>query len=248
MKRTAGILFVLALAFWVGTQLSAQCTPDPVCADTLEPGESCPAEFPPVILNEAYDQVITFMLALEFEHNGTVYTLDSIAVDSIKNIPPGMSYTTSAAGYVPEKAYCSQLAGTPTEAGDFALAFYMEPFIDFGSGPVSLGQYVDDTSIVITVIDRTGIDPFQVDQFRVLPVSPNPFSEITRLGFYTPFDDRVQLQVFNILGELMHDELRGASPGEHHFEFNGNGLLPGTYFFRVTNSDRLHTGKFIKTR
>jgi hypothetical protein len=248
MKRSAGLLITLLLTFWVGLQLSAQCSPDPACADTLEPGESCPAQFPQVIMNEAYDQVITFMLALEFEHSGTVYTLDSIAVDSIRNIPPGMTYTTSAAGYVPEEVYCSQLAGTPTEAGDFALAFYLEPFIDFGSGPVSLGQFVDDTSIVITVIDRTGIDPFQVDQFRVLPVSPNPYSEITRLGFYTPFDDRVQLQVFNILGERMHEELLGASPGEHHFEFNGNGLLPGTYFYRVTNAKRPHTGKFIKTQ
>ena len=68
------------------------------------------------------------------------------------------------------------------------------------------------------------------------------------MGFYTPSDDRIKLQVYNILGELMYEEAQGASPGEHRFDFNGSMLLPGTYFYRVNNSQRLYTGKFIKSK
>jgi hypothetical protein len=248
MKKTVSLLAILIFGFCSTIHISAQCTPDPNCEDVGIPGEYCPQEFPPVILNVAYDEVITFILALDLEHNGTSYTLDSIAVDSVRNIPPGMTYSSSATGYVPGKAYCSQLAGTPTQTGDYALRFYLSPYIDLGSGPELLGQFLDDTSVVISVYDPSGIDPSRVDQFQVLPAAPNPFSEITILSFYTPFDDRVQLQVYNILGEKMHEEIIGAAPGEHQFVFDGGKLLPGTYFYRVINSDKLYTGKFIKSK
>jgi len=247
MKRILHILATLILGLFASVQVSAQCTPDPLCSDTLEPGEYCPQSFPPLILGVAYDEVITFILDLEFEHNGTTYTLDSIAVDSVRNIPPGLTYSSSANGYVSDSVYCSQLSGTPIQAGEFPIAFYLEPFVDLGSGPVSLGQFMDDTSVVITVIDPTGLDPKQVDQFQVLPIVPNPFSEITRISFYTPFNDRVSLQVYNILGKKVHEEAQSTSSGEHQFEFNGDDLLPGTYFYRVINSRKLYTGKFIKS-
>ena len=248
MKRFLPILVSLIAGLLLNAQLSAQCTPDPACLDTLQPGEYCPQDFPPLLLNVAYDEVITFILALEFEHNGTIYTLDSIAVDSVMNIPPGLTYSSSANGYVPDSAYCSQLSGTPTQAGEFPIAFYVEPFVDLGSGPISLGQYMDDTSVVITVYDPTGIEPQQADQFQILPIVPNPFTEITRISFYTPFEERVSLQVYNILGKLMHEEAQNASSGEHQFVFNGSELLPGTYFYRVINSSKLYTGKFIKSK
>ncbi len=248
MKRFLLILVSLIAGLLLTAQLSAQCTPDPACLDTLQPGEYCPQDFPPLLLNVAYDEVITFILALEFEHNGTIYTLDSIAVDSLRNIPPGLTYSSSATGYVPDSAYCSQLAGTPTQAGEFPIAFYLEPFVDFGSGPVSLGQFMDDTSVVVTVYDPTGIEPQQADQFRILPIVPNPYTEITRISFYTPYQDRVSLQVYNILGKLMYKETQSASSGEHQFVFNGSELLPGTYFYRVINSRNLYTGKFIKSK
>ena len=248
MKRFLHILAALIAGLFLTAQLSAQCTPDPGCLGTLQPGEYCPEDFPPLLLNVPYDEVITFMLALEIEREGTTYTLDSIAVDSVRNIPPGMTYSSNANGYVPDSAYCSQLSGTPTQAGEFALAFYLEPFVDFGSGPVSLGQFIDDTSVVVTVYGSTGIDPRQADQFQILPIVPNPFSEITRISFYTPYQERVSLQVYNILGKLMYEETQSASSGEQEFEFTGGELLPGTYFYRVINSRKLYTGKFIKSK
>jgi len=101
--------------------------------------------------------------------------------------------------------------------------------------------------VVITVYDPTGINPNQVDQFQIRPLVPNPFSDFARMSYYTPFNDRVSLQVYNILGKLMYEEKQIASPGEHQFDFNGGDLLPGTYFYRISNSKKLYTGKFIKS-
>ena len=250
MKRTLHLLTIFFFALFSTVQLSAQCTPDPSCLDIDEPGQVCPEVFPPVVRGEAYDQVMTFILPpTEYDVLGTIYNLDSIAVDSVKNIPPGMSYSSNSTGYVAGKAYCAQLTGTPTESGTFPVEIYLRAFATpEGGSQLELGPYLDDTSVVITVNIPDWLDQQQVDEFQVLPIAPNPFSEFTQMGFYTPYDDRIKLQVYNILGELMHEEAQGASPGEHRFEFNGNTLLPGTYFYSVTNSKRLYTGKFIKSK
>jgi len=250
MKRNLLLLFSVVFVLTSIEQLSGQCTPDPACEDPEGDGQYCPEVFPPVVKGEAYDQVMTFILpATEYDVGGTIYTLDSVAVDSIKNIPPGMDYISNSDGYASGKAYCAQLVGTPTEKGSFPVSIYMRVFATpDGGNQLELGPFVDDTSLVITVNAPSVIEPQELEEFQVLPAAPNPFSEYTQLGFYTPFDDRIKLQVYNILGELMHEEAQGASPGEHRFDFNGNMLLPGTYFYRVTNSQRLYTGKFIKSK
>lgn len=250
MKKILPLIFSVFFALFAALPLAGQCTPDPGCVDVDEPGQYCPEVFPPVVRGEAYDQVMTFILpALEYDVLGTIYTLDSVAVDSVKNIPPGMVYSSNSTGYAAGKAYCAELAGTPTQDGTFPVEIYMRAFASPGGGSqVELGPFLDDTSVVITVHVPTGFGQQEQDEFKVLPVAPNPFSEFTQMSFYTPNDDLIKLQVYNILGELMHEETQGAAPGEHRFEFNGNALQPGTYFFRVTNSKKLYTGKFIKSR
>jgi len=250
MKRTLPLLFSIFLALLSIIQLYGQCTPDPACVDIDEPGQYCPEVFPLVVQNEPYDQVMTFILpALEYDVLGTIYTLDSVAVDSVKNIPPGLVYSSNSTGYAAGKAYCAQLAGTPTEQGTYAVGIYLRAFATpEGGSQLELGPYLDDTSVVITVHAPSWIEPAKMDEFQVLLVAPNPFHEFTRMGFYTPYEDRIKLQVYSILGELMHEEAQGASPGEHRFDFDGSLLLPGTYFYRVTSSKSLHTGKFIKSK
>ncbi len=171
-----------------------------------------------------------------------------IEIDSVLNLPPGIDYYPNALQFYPDTAYCIQITGNPTEAGEFQLAIYVSPFIDI-FGTITKGPpVVDDTSVVMVVHGPSGFDPYQVREFQVLQNIPNPFSEVTRIGFFTPFDDRIELKVYNILGELMHQENQGAPPGEHFFEFDGGDLLPGTYFYRVNNSSTFFTGKFIKTK
>ena len=218
--------------------------------DIDEPGQYCPETFPPVVRDEAYDQVMTFILpARQYDISGTIYTLDSVAVDSVNNIPPGLVYSSNSTGYATGKAYCTQLSGTPTETGTFPIEIWMRVFATpSGGSQIEIGPVVDDTTMVITVQIPAGFDPFKAEDFQVLPVAPNPFSEYTQMGFYTPYDDRIKLQVYSILGELMHEESQGAAQGEHRFEFNGSMLLPGTYFYRVSNSKQIYTGKFIKSK
>ena len=250
MKKLARLCAILFISVFAVAEISAQCEPDTAnCKDTGDPGQICPSVLPEVTVNAPYDEVVTVIPPASFEYLGTVIEVAYIVIDSVKNLPPGIDYYTNATKFYPDTVYCVQIVGTPTEAGNFSLAIYVTPFVDIGTGDtISAGQVVDTTSVVLTVHGTSGINPYQVNEFQVIPNVPNPFVDITKLGFFTPFDDRIQLEVYNILGELMHEEMQGSPPGEHYFKFNGSGLLPGTYFYRVTNSTRFYTGKFIKSR
>jgi len=249
MKKITQLFAVLAISAFVVTETFSQCEPDTInCIDIGNPGQICPDSLPQVIMNTPYDQSITVLAPSTFDYLGNVIDVAYIVVDSVLNLPPGIEYFASATQFFPDSAYCIQIVGTPTVAGDFPLAIHVTPFINYLNNIIATPQIVDDTSVVLTVLGPSGIDPFKIHAFRVIPNIPNPFSEMTRLGFYTPFDDRIELEVYNILGELMHEERQGAPPGEHFFQFNGSNLLPGTYFYRVTNNNKFYTGKFIKSR
>jgi hypothetical protein len=43
-------------------------------------------------------------------------------------------------------------------------------------------------------------------------------------------------------------EKQGFPPGENYFDFTGESLQPGTYIYRITNSEEVVTGKLIKAR
>lgn len=244
-QHRASLLIILALAILSGMKLSAQCEPDTVnCEDIGDPGQICPNNLPSGVLNVIYDEVVTIIPPGSFG----AYVLSYIVIDSVKNLPPGIDYFPNADILYPDTTYCIQLSGTPTQAGDFTLAIYISPFIDVLGTPTLGPQVVDDTSLVVSIQNTTGIEANQMTEFRVFQNVPNPFSFRTKLSYYTPNQERIELSIFNILGILVHQESEIAAPGKHNFSFDGSDLQPGTYLYRVETNEDYITGKFMKSR
>lgn len=246
MKRA--IYLSLAILF-SGSIIFAQCIPDLTgCEDTDEPGQICPRDLPDALVNVSYDEVITVIPPGEVEFGNTSVLIDYILIDSITNLPEGIFYEANAEKLYADSAYCIQISGIPTIVGVDTLAIYITPFVFYGETSIPAPQAVNDTSVVMTVSEASGIDPGKFSEFHLLPNKPNPFSYSTTVGFFTPFDDRIELQVYNILGTLVYEEKDGFPPGEYNFEFDGSALAPGTYFYRVSNEREFQTGKLIKTK
>jgi hypothetical protein len=244
-KHRASILIILAFAIFSGTKLSAQCIPDTAnCEDIGDPGQICPNDLPSGVLNVIYDEVITIIPPGSFD----AYVLAYIVIDSVKNLPPGIDYFPNADIFFPDTAYCIQLSGTPTQVGDFTLAIYISPFIDVLGTPTKGPQVVDDSSLVVTIQNTSGIEPNQMTEFMVFQNFPNPFSEVTRLAYYTPIQERIELSIYNILGVLVHQEKEWAAPGKHNFNFDGKELQPGTYLYRIKAGEAYYSGKIMKSR
>jgi hypothetical protein len=72
---------------------------------------------------------------------------------------------------------------------------------------------------------------------------PNPFNPITTIPFYIPGTNKVNLIVYDVLGNKIFTLVNEERPGgEYNFKFDATGLPSGIYFYR------LQAGKFRDTK
>ena len=78
---------------------------------------------------------------------------------------------------------------------------------------------------------------------------PNPFNPSTVIKFALPQDSKVNLTVFNILGEeiveLVNQEMKG---GYHQIEFDASRYASGVYLYSITAGDFFETKKMVILR
>jgi hypothetical protein len=80
---------------------------------------------------------------------------------------------------------------------------------------------------------------FQLDQNF-----PNPFNPSTTIDFSLPARTRARLAVYNTLGQEVAVLVNGEmESGRHSVRFDATGLPSGTYFYRLTTGENMHTGK-----
>ncbi len=80
-------------------------------------------------------------------------------------------------------------------------------------------------------------------QFRLEQNFPNPFNPVTKIRFSLPRSERVNLEVFNVLGQKVKTLVEGRlAPGSYQVKFDGQGLPSGLYYVR------LKAGQFQQTR
>lgn len=248
MKRTAALLVLMILGFFSSVQLGAQCVPDTVnCKDIGNPGQFCPMQLPHAVLDTLYDETVTVIAPGTAPPPYETWIIHYIEIDSVKNLPPGIDYFPNAELFYPDTAYCIQLTGTPTQVGEFKLAIYIGATVDIYGTPTRV-PFVDDSSIVIKVVEVLGVNPNQTSDFQIFQNAPNPFSDKTRLAYISAKEERAELSIYNILGVLVYQESELLAPGNHHFSFDGKKLQPGTYLYKVKTSKGYYTGKLLKSR
>ncbi|UCE18965.1 MAG: T9SS type A sorting domain-containing protein, partial [Gemmatimonadota bacterium] len=75
---------------------------------------------------------------------------------------------------------------------------------------------------------------------------PNPFNPVTSIEFGLPEDARVNVTVYNILGqvvtELVNDDLKA---GYHRVRWDGEQAASGIYFYRIRANDFTQTRRMV---
>ena len=78
---------------------------------------------------------------------------------------------------------------------------------------------------------------------------PNPFNPTTVIKFGLPRDSKVQLSVYNILGQKVADLLNETrEAGYHSVEFNATRLASGSYFYRIETGSYTAVKKMLILR
>ena len=101
---------------------------------------------------------------------------------------------------------------------------------------------------VLTTEEASTLTP---EEFALLGNYPNPFNPVTTLRFDLDYTSKVNLTVYNILGNeiitLQNGELQA---GRHAIQWNANNAYgqkvpSGLYLYKVTSDNRILTGKML---
>ncbi len=96
---------------------------------------------------------------------------------------------------------------------------------------------ISDSCFVIT--DLVGITKNNLrSDFSLSQNYPNPFNPDTKIEYYIPVKEFVELSVYNVLGQkitTLVNDIKTA--GLHTINFNAGNLSSGMYFYKITAGD-----------
>ena len=75
---------------------------------------------------------------------------------------------------------------------------------------------------------------------------PNPFNPQTRIRYYLPERQTVELTVFDLQGRCVKTLVNGVrESGRHELVFDGTGFASGLYFYQLKAQDRNMTRSML---
>jgi len=244
MKSIKATFVVLFLLSFVNYQAFSQCTPDPLCVDTESPGQICPDSLPDGTENIEYSQVITIIPPDTIEYQGNTVLISHLKLETINNLPLGLTYESNVAGdlFAVGNSYCVLVSGTPTTVGEYQLSIEVTPYVLGFPAPTTI---VDDTSLAITIIAEVSVELNTLNKFEVKTI-PNPFSSSIEMPFTSPQNGLAELFIYDKIGKMVYSEKYNAKQGDNKFDFNGNNLNTGMYFYVILLGDKSISGKLEK--
>ena len=171
--------------------------------------------------------------------NFTPEALDSLGYNAIPdtskgntNLPINLTYTNKDTTWHSPSSYSFNR--------DFHA--YLYSFGDtLTDGPSSQNIRVDNVTDV-------GDLEHEVRDFEIYQNYPNPFNPSTTIKYYVPEPSKVDLKIYNILGEEVKTLVEKVEPfGEYKVEFNANGLASGVYIYKFDAKSDVSDKKYSKT-
>lgn len=86
-----------------------------------------------------------------------------------------------------------------------------------------------------------------VGDLEIFDIFPNPVRESLEIRYQTPDFEQYSLRVYNVLGQLVHDEPFNPPAFEAKIKYlNVTNWIPGTYFLTLWQGNEFKTKKFVK--
>lgn len=86
----------------------------------------------------------------------------------------------------------------------------------------------------------------QPDKYELMQNYPNPFNPTTRVKYAIPEDGIVNLTVYNVIGQSVHELVNEyQKAGYYEVNFNANNLSSGFYIYRITSGTFSATRKML---
>jgi len=135
--------------------------------------------------------------------------------------------------------------------GDTAALSYMIEAQDHAQNPYGTFNYSATSQRVIHLRNLTGVagnptDPALPKTFALQAAYPNPSRGQTVVKYQLPKASNVQLQVYNVAGQLVKTVNEGQKPaGYHQVKINDNTMANGIYFYQLKAGNFSATKKLL---
>jgi hypothetical protein len=273
MQKVHRLFLTLTVFIGLGLSTYAQtaCVPD---ATTPEIPALYPDTLPNGTVGQAYSQIVTLVIprdsVVDVPPFGSL-TIDicSIKLDSVPNLPAGMSYecNTEDCNWVVEhdtnlvkvNRGCVILSGIPEDnvKNPFdTLTVYVtiEPgaydAVTDSCMPLQITLPPELTSIeyrtVLSLLDtvNTAIEDYAFEVFEV-QLYPNPSNGSSRLSYFLPEKADIDIRLTDMLGRMVEQVQVGTRPaGRYEHTIGRAGLPKGIYFVAI----ELDQGKQVLSR
>lgn len=251
------LLFTLMFTL-IGSTIQAQeCVPDSSIDPSMVGVFPLPdvVDSPTSVLNSGcvgsdYEMVFTAVVPASID-DPIPLDLTSVRLDSITNLPDGLSYACDPADciFLGNSIGCVVINGTPTEAGDFNIVVHTmvnEVLPITFPGALLDGQY----KIVVVPEPEcpVSIDNAFQEALGVYQNIPNPFSGITTIEMDSQISGEFDFKVFNLIGKMVHNEQVDILVGENMITFDGSRLEEGMYFYSFGQGSNIATKRMVINR
>jgi protocatechuate 3,4-dioxygenase beta subunit len=139
--------------------------------------------------------------------------------------------------------------------GDYSITSQSYGYNDAQAANVSLDNNSNfSASASFTVIPQAVTSVKEqtpvVNSFELNQNYPNPFNPSTIISFKVPYESKVTLKIYNVLGSEVATLLNeNKKAGNYNVTFNASGLASGVYFYQLHTSDTSgKAGDFVVTK
>lgn len=235
-------ILLLGLLAFTSMNLNAQCTPDPT---QTEPGiyPDSATGFADACIGILYEQLITNVVPADT--NVVVFgipiltTIDSIVIDSLNGLPPGMTFecNPNSCVFPGGETGCAIITGTCSVAGDYPLTFYLSAYVGGVSSP---NPYVVDYYSINVSACTGGIEENQLSKLKL---SPNPAFNNVIIEGLTNKKGITSITLMNPEGKIIQNiEINQ----QDKLSIQLDGINTGIYFIQINALDGNEILKLVK--
>ena len=256
MKKN--LLFIIAAFMFVYSNSMAQsCTPSlpadgihsHIVPDTL-------VDLPHAQVGVPYSTDIQFYVGTDTAVT-TPITCNLHIVDytltGISGLPAGFSYTTNpSSGIFPGgTSDCLNITGTaptPGMEGTYPLVVNVTAHLTCNSFPITQSPAFNGYQIIIDPAGTVGISSNAAEKFALGQNIPNPSSDITRISFTSPVAEKMELNIYNSIGQVVLKQNIDALKGSNEKYISASTFADGIYIYTLRNSSTTLTKRMVVSK
>ena len=133
---------------------------------------------------------------------------------------------------------------SPSGNHGYTSIFMIDTLTGYAGGDIIIKT--DDGGGVITGINSQGEEI--VSDYKLYQNYPNPFNPTTKINYELPFDSKVSIKLFDMIGREVAQIVNAAqTAGYYTVQFNGANLASGVYFYNII-AEGGNASKFVTTK